>query len=102
MLSVRHADITNLPTGTVLLVNTQDEYLKLVIDEDIGIFTGQCIHVSTLSESEEETDKGIFTIANITVGKPISGAAHPEKQEDGTIKVGAILKTTPVERIEVY
>jgi hypothetical protein len=102
MVSVQRADIDSLQIGTVLLVDTEEAYLKLIIDYDIGVVDGRCVHISELDEDEIEEERGTFMISNVIVGEPIEGVLYPKPRADGVVEVGGILKTTKVKTIEVY
>ena len=89
MKSVQHADIKLLPTGTVLLVDTEDDCFKLIIDHN-NVF------VSVLdSDTEEERCQGRCLLANIIVGEPLI----IESEEYATL---GMFKTSPVKAIEIY
>ncbi len=102
MIPIQKVDIDILQLGAVLLVDTENTTLKLVVDEDVGVLEGRCVHVSNLDENDIEEDRGTFMISTITVGESISGVLYPKKRNDGVIEIGGMLKTTPVKSIEVY
>ena len=102
MVNMQLANLELLPLGTVLLVDTEDACLKLIIDYDIGVINGRCIHVSNLDEDEMEEDRGTFSIPTISVGEPMTGVLYPRQRSDGVIEIGGMLQTTPVKTIEVY
>jgi hypothetical protein len=105
MIPVQRVDIDALQLGAVLLVDTEDACLKLIVDYDIGTIDGRCVHISDIKEGEElavEEDRGTFMVSNIIVGEPIDGVVYPRQRNDGVVEVGGMLKTTPVKVIEVY
>jgi hypothetical protein len=102
MISCKRVDVDSLQLGAVLLVDTEDTCLKLIIDHDVGLVPGRCVHISNLDENEIEESRGIFMITSITVGEPINGTIYPKQRRDGVVEIGGVLKTTPVKTIEVY
>ena len=113
MISVTHADLDILTPGSVRLVDTENECLKLIIDESDNDISTYVVQVSSLDESGDltiEKEKGTHIIAHVKVGEPIEGYAVPEHKE-GSINTGEkheyfmvhnVLKTAPVTKIEVY
>jgi hypothetical protein len=102
MVPVQRVDIGALQIGAVLLVDTEEAYLKLIVDYDIGVVDGRCVHISEFDENEIEEDQGTYMISNIIVGKSIDGVVYPKQRDDGVVEVGGMLKTAPVTAIEVY
>ncbi len=102
MISVNRVNIEDLQIGAVLLVDTEDTCLKMVVDYNVGIIEGRCVHVSNLDENEMEEERGTFMISNITIGEPVNGAVYPRQRDDGVVEVGGMLKTAAVTTIEVY
>jgi hypothetical protein len=102
MKSVNNIDISKLESDAVLLVDTQDEQLKMIVGHNKGPINGRCLFVSSLDKNEIETERGIFMISNIIVGKPINGVLYPKERDDGIVELAGTLKTTEVKAIEVY
>jgi len=103
MKSVKHVSIDSLDIGDVLLVDTEDECLKMILErsEDDSLVLSH-LAISNLDENEIETDRGHFMVSNIKVGEPIQGVTCPERRVDQTVEIGGVLTTKKVVLIEVY
>ena len=102
MISLKSIDIGKLELGAVLLVDTEDEQLKMVVEYNKGPIDGRCLYISSLDKNEMEEDRGTFMVSKIVVGKPIDGILYPRRRADGIVELAGVLKTTPVRAIEVY
>lgn len=89
MKSVQYADVRLLPTGTVLLIDTEDECFKLIVGNTDT-------HISLVDQNtEEEEPFGVVNLYNLVIGEPMIGIEY-------TFRAGTIFKTTPIKVIEIY
>ena len=102
METVRRANINDLQLGAVLLVDTQTEHFKMIIEETSGTLNGRWVLVSVFDEEENETVKGLFLISQLCINKPITGIQYPSNNENGILEIGKGFTSTPVTLIEIY
>ena len=82
MKSVRYCDVSTLPVGTILLVDTEDACFKLYVGADIT-----WIHY--LEHDETESIYGRLGNRNLIIGEPIGCVTET-------------FNTAPITVIEIY
>jgi hypothetical protein len=89
MKSVQRANVNTLQSGTVLLVDTEDNCFKLILDQ------GRVFISWVDSDTEIEKPHGMLTNRNLVVGEPFIGMSSKEG-------VFGTFETSPVKTIEIY